>query len=195
MRASFTQRHLLSLFFLILLASGTVLAGPGDRNRDQERDKDNYTFSKIRQNAFGLRFGPTSGLVYTRYIGADQGLDLMLSFRNNGAQISGIYFKQQPLLSSYVTNLTWYGGGGGHIGWTKTYRREYTVIHNPSVPPQPGQEETIIIQRQLGQAAIGLDGVIGMAWNPWKFQSRFAWNPNPSWISSSAVASRASTST
>ena len=104
MRASFTQRHLLSLFFLILLATGTVLAGPGDRNRDRDRDKDNYTFSKIRQNAFGLRFGPTSGLVYTRYIGADQGLDLMLSFRDNGAQISGIYFKQQPLLSGFVTN-------------------------------------------------------------------------------------------
>ena len=78
MRASFTQRHLLSLFFLILLATGTVLAGPGDRNRDRDRDKDNYTFSKIRQNAFGLRFGPTSGLVYTRYIGADQGLDLLV---------------------------------------------------------------------------------------------------------------------
>ncbi len=67
----------------------------------------------------GMRFGPTTALTYKSFVQEDGAIELMLSGRTNGIQLTGLFEKyastELELRGSFFT----YWGVGGHLGYER----------------------------------------------------------------------------
>lgn len=64
----------------------------------------------------GLRLGGTSGITYKKFLVHEQAIEFLISGRNNGVQLTGLYVYHQPMAVSSNENFYFYYGVGGHVG-------------------------------------------------------------------------------
>jgi hypothetical protein len=76
------------------------------------------------ESAVGLRGGVRSGISYRMPMGESNAVEALLSYRS-GIIITGMYQWHKPLSLGEIENLSWYFGGGAHVGfswwWTNAF--------------------------------------------------------------------------
>ena len=72
-------------------------------------------------NAVGFRTGGTSGFCYKTFVNDYKALEGILSFRNNGVQLTALIETYSPANFNINENLFLYYGYGAHVGFLKKY--------------------------------------------------------------------------
>lgn len=74
---------------------------------------------QLYQKSAGIRLGYTSGLTFKNFVTEDEAIEFILSGRNEGIQITGLYEFHQPMEFSFNDKFYLHYGVGGHIGYEK----------------------------------------------------------------------------
>lgn len=102
----------------------------------------------------GVRFGKyTSGFTYKNFLANEQAIELLLSGRKNGIQLTTMYLIHRPMEFSFNENFYVYLGVGGHLG-IETYndlRKTLVAVSPPEFIYEKGSYLTM-----------GVDGLIGI---------------------------------
>ncbi|WP_139793865.1 hypothetical protein [Reichenbachiella faecimaris] len=67
----------------------------------------------------GIRLGGSSGLTFKKFIIDEQAVELIVSNRKNGIQLTILHLLHQPMHVSFNENFFFYYGVGGHVGSEK----------------------------------------------------------------------------
>ena len=97
----------------------------------------------------GLRLGNTSGVTYKNFLTEREAMEIMVSGRNHGIQLTGLYQVYKPL--NLGDDFFLYYGGGAHVGserWPEPY---------DAYPPAPVNPEL-----QHNEFVMGVDGILGV---------------------------------
>ncbi len=82
-------------------------------------------FNKANSQNFtstiGFRLGGSSGLTYKTFIHENKALEGILSFRNDGMQLTALIETYSPANFQIDENIFFYYGYGAHIGYSKKY--------------------------------------------------------------------------
>jgi hypothetical protein len=104
-------------------------------------------------NGIGLRLGGfTSGITY-QHIGASSGgFEGILSFGYRTFLLTGLYEKHESITGS--PGLSWFYGGGGHLGFFQDNGYLYWVR----------RDGRVLYAEQVGETAtvFGIDGILGL---------------------------------
>ncbi|MFZ5430895.1 MAG: hypothetical protein ACOZDD_11740 [Bacteroidota bacterium] len=96
---------------LILIITGSISANAGDK-----------------VHALGLRGGISSGFEYRYYLSSANSVKLLLSTRDRGIQLHGLYEQHANDIFDFSGRLTLVYGGGIHAGY-ESWNRSYYVGH------------------------------------------------------------------
>ena len=99
-----------------------------------------FAKAQTYSNALGLRGGLSSGITLKHSMGESNALEGILSVRDHGFTLTGLYEFQNPL--DDVANLYWYYGFGAHAG---LYDKDASSVGTGVI--------------------IGVDGIIGLEYN------------------------------
>ncbi len=99
-----------------------------------------FTYSQSYSNAIGLRGGLSNGITFKHSMSESNALEGILSVRDYGFTVTGLYEFQKPLAE--VENLYWYYGFGAHLG---LYDEDQSSLNTGLI--------------------LGADGIIGMEYN------------------------------
>ena len=69
------------------------------------------------KHAAGLRLGHTSAVQYKSMLANDEALEVMVSGRNEGLQLTMLYSFHKPLQFAFNENFFLYYGLGAHVGY------------------------------------------------------------------------------
>ena len=115
------------------------------------------------ERSAGVRLGRSGGVTYKRFIHAEEAIELLLSGRNNGLQLTGTYQYHKPLDFNFSDRFYLHYGVGGHFGYEK--RNDYRFIRQFNTPPPPtdpfGQTFEVGPRRQ-SQFTMGIDALVGV---------------------------------
>lgn len=125
------------IFFALLLV-GAIFMANGQQNYEKSA---------------GIRLGSTSGLTFKKFVTENEAIELILSGRNEGTQISAIYLFHQPMEFSFNENFYVHYGLGGHIGYER-FNDIAKILTNVS------GDEFVFEERSF--FAMGIDGNIGI---------------------------------
>ena len=120
------------IVLLFLIISGTSLA--------QE------TYQSI-----GIRIGGGGGITYKYVEDYRSGFEGILSYRDGGIQLTGLYEMYRPIKTDRINNFYFFSGFGAHAGYIRTYE-QFCVQENGSC---------YMYSSQRTNAIVGLDGVVG----------------------------------
>jgi len=67
----------------------------------------------------GARFGATSALTYKKFLVTEEAFETMISGRNEGLQLTGLYVFHVPMELAFSPNFYAYYGAGGHFGYER----------------------------------------------------------------------------
>ena len=104
----------------------------------------------------GLRMGGSSGFTYKKFFNETEAMEILLSGRNKGIQISMLYMENREMDISFSDHLFFYFGAGVHLGLEKGDR--FLRLYQP--PPISDQFD--IIHGEKSFFAIGIDGIAGV---------------------------------
>lgn len=108
------------------------------------------------EHSAGVRLGHTSGLTYKKFLVEEQAIELLLSGRNEGVQLTVNYIKHNQMEFAFDQNFYVYYGVGAHIGMERFDNLEKTIV------PQPdGSLGTFVFEDQ-NYFAMGIDGILGL---------------------------------
>ena len=112
-----------------------------------------FSFSNEFPSELGVRFGQTSAIFYKKYINYTDALRPMLSFRNEGVQLTLLAEFHQPTDIGGVEGFSWYWGVGAHLG----YQRINKCIEGPDFP-----DPVFFDCRERTRLDLGADGLVGI---------------------------------
>jgi hypothetical protein len=76
-------------------------------------------FAQDIERAAGVRLGHTSAITYKKFVTEQEAFELMLSGRNEGMQMTGLYLFHQPLEVGFDKHIFFYYGVGAHVGYER----------------------------------------------------------------------------
>ena len=117
-------------------------------------------YSQNIENEAGIRLGSTSALTYKRLFANLEAVELMLSGRNNGIQLIGLYEKHKPLVTGLGENFYTYYGFGGHIGYLQS---DPLIFRDDTLGPYINGP-ALDIRRQTF-FTLGIDAIIGVEYH------------------------------
>lgn len=103
------------------------------------------------EHAVGYRGGLSRGLTYQFFYQPMQDVKLLLSFRDQGMQLSAMIEQYEPVMTSYQDQFFMYYGAGIHLGYTQN---KYPDDANNYQFPYARHVQT--------RAVAGINGIIGM---------------------------------
>ena len=107
------------------------------------------------KHSAGIRLGNTSGLTYKTFLKGEQALELLLSGRNEGIQLTTTYLTHNQMEFSFNQNFYVYYGIGGHIGIERFQDLGKSII------PGEGGENTFVFDDR-NYFTMGIDGILGL---------------------------------
>jgi len=75
----------------------------------------------------GLRGGVSSGVTGRLWMSEGSAIEAIVGWRNLGLVITGLYEFHKPLQIGEVEGLSWYFGGGVHVGFTGWWAQALTL--------------------------------------------------------------------
>jgi hypothetical protein len=114
--------------------------------------------------AVGLRGGFSSGITYQHFHSQSEDVKLLLSFREGGAQLTGLFEVYTPVMLGYYDQFFVYYGLGVHAGFTRYESRWWNRDNRwergyPSTRPVIGADAIVGIEYRIEQIplTIGFD--------------------------------------
>jgi len=114
-----------------------------------------YANGQSYKYSAGVRLGNTSGLTYKKFLIEEQAIELLLSGRNDGIQLTVSYINHKPLEFSFNPNFYVYYGIGGHIGLERFDNL------NKSIIPDENGGSTFVFD-DVNYFTMGFDGLVGI---------------------------------
>lgn len=105
------------------------------------------------QQSGGVRLGYTSGVTYKKFIAGEESVELLLSGRRNGIQLTTMFVAHQPMEFSFNERFYAYLGIGGHIGVESYNNLRKTIIQVN--PPE-------FVYEDAAYFTMGIDGMVGI---------------------------------
>jgi hypothetical protein len=112
-----------------------------------------FGYSQQYRQSLGVRLGNTSALTLKNFVAEEEAIELMLSGRRSGMQLTTLYEFHHPLEFSFNENFYVYYGIGGHVGFEKYDDLDKTLTNVD--PP-----EFVYDNKQY--FLIGIDGIAGI---------------------------------
>ncbi|MEO9476881.1 MAG: hypothetical protein ABJG41_15160 [Cyclobacteriaceae bacterium] len=110
-------------------------------------------FAQQYDHSGGIRMGYTSGLTYKKFIHKEEAVELFLSGRESGIQLTSIYTFHQPMEVSFNENFYIYYGLGMHAGYEK-YNNLRRVVTSFDPPTYAYEQENYFV--------MGADAILGV---------------------------------
>jgi hypothetical protein len=82
----------------------------------------------IYDRSAGVRLGVTSGFTFKKFFTPDEALEVILSGRREGIQLTTMYQFHQPLELSFNENFYFLYGIGGHVGYENYDNLNKTIV-------------------------------------------------------------------
>ena len=101
----------------------------------------------------GLRLGSSSGVTFKKFVHEEEAIELLLSGRNDGLQLTGIYQFHKPMEWNFTDRVYMNYGVGGHFGYER--KRQLLLFVNPF-------DQNELINRNRHQFTMGIDAVVGL---------------------------------
>ncbi|CAK9067386.1 Uncharacterized protein SCF082_LOCUS34117, partial [Durusdinium trenchii] len=116
-------------------------------------------------NASELTVEAQGGVTFKKFIYEEEAVELLLTGRNRGLQLTGMYQYHRPLEMNFSDRFYLHYGVGGHFGYEK--RNDYRLIGPfngplPPLPPDPFDQNTEIGPRRQSQFTMGVDAIVGV---------------------------------
>lgn len=80
------------------------------------------------QQSGGVRLGHTAGLTFKKFMIEEEALEILVSGRRDGLQLTTIYTFHKPMEFSFNENFFLYYGVGAHVGYERYDRFSKTLI-------------------------------------------------------------------
>lgn len=122
-------------FLSLVLWSGTAMA------------------QSVYQQSAGVRLGHTAALTFKKFMVEEEALEVMLSGRRDGLQLTTIYTFHKPMELSFNENFFLYYGLGAHVGYENYDRFSKTLI--ALEPPE-------FVFRERTFFVMGADALLGI---------------------------------
>ncbi len=107
------------------------------------------------EHSAGVRLGNTAGLTYKKFLIDEQAIEILLSGRNEGLQVTVSYLTHKPLEFSFNSNFYVFYGVGAHIGL------EHFNNLNKSIVPDGNGLNTFVFDNR-NYFTMGIDGTVGI---------------------------------
>ena len=101
----------------------------------------------------GVRLGVTSGMTYKRFVAPGESLELILSGRKEGIQLTTLYEFHEPMELSFNENFYAFYGVGGHLGYENYDNLSKTII---------SQDPAQFMYESKSYFVIGADAIVGI---------------------------------
>lgn len=101
----------------------------------------------------GIRLGQTSAMTFKKFVIDEEALEISLSGRKDGLQMTAMYIFHLPMEFSFNENFYAYYGLGGHFGFEKFSRLDKTLT---SIDPP-----TFVFEDR-SYYTMGADAIIGL---------------------------------
>lgn len=101
----------------------------------------------------GLRLGSSSGVTFKKFVHAEEAIELLLSGRNGGLQLTGLYQFHKPMDWNFSDRIYLNYGVGGHFGYEKRRRNFFFSDPNLGTSFHTGNQH---------EFAMGIDAIIGL---------------------------------
>jgi len=75
----------------------------------------------------GLRGGGSNGITGRYFMSESSGIEAIIGWRNSGLLITGLYEFHKPLQIGEIEGLSWYFGGGLHVGYSAWWTASLTL--------------------------------------------------------------------
>jgi hypothetical protein len=107
--------------------------------------------AQYMKNSVGIRTGISEGFTYQRFVQEDRDIKLLLSFRDNGMQMSFLTSSYESVGGRFRDNIYLYYGLGVHAGFSRNLDLlwHFTGRNNTDASP-------------VTRALAGADGLIGL---------------------------------
>lgn len=127
-----------------------------------------YGNAQEYRNAVGFRGGYSSGICYQGFFNENNAVEVLLSWRDSGMQLTGIFEAYHPVMTDHYDNFFIYYGFGGHFGYTQWYRKQY-------YDTQPNT----FYYKQKASPVMGFDGMFGFEYKLYRVPLSFSMNYKP----------------
>jgi len=124
--------------------------------------------AQYMKNAIGVRGGLSNGITYHRFYQEDRDANFLMSFRDNGIQLTTMMLKMQPLHVPRADQFYLYYGAGLHIGFTRNQSLLWylTLDNNQEAHPTT-------------RPVVGADGMIGVEYRIYSIPLSFSVDYKP----------------
>jgi len=119
-------------------------------------------YAQYYEQAVGLRLGGSGGVTYKKYFTEFNSVELLLSGRNGGIQLTGLSSITKQL--DINENLFLVYGYGAHLGYERLQAPTRGIHVNHSFYPLKGPPETVnnVFVNSRRYFALGFDGTVGL---------------------------------
>jgi len=104
-------------------------------------------------HAAGLRSGDRHGITYKYFLKEQEAIETFLGHYHSGLQSYVLYEWYNPMKLSFLKNLFWYYGAGGHLGYTRHHTEQYYYVN---------ESEILRSDSKKSYFSMGFDGIIGL---------------------------------
>ena len=111
---------------------------------------------QLYDKSAGVRLGYTSGFTFKKFIETDESIEVMLSGRKSGIQITTLYAFNRPMQFSFNENFYVYYGMGGHFGLERHRNLDKELILDG------GGGEPTSQNVEKSYFTIGADAIVGI---------------------------------
>lgn len=101
----------------------------------------------------GVRLGVTSGMTFKKFTANEESIEIILSGRRDGIQLTTLYEFHEPMELSFNENFYAYYGIGGHIGYENYDNLNKTIVSS---------DLTQFIFEDKSYFVVGADAIIGI---------------------------------
>lgn len=126
-------------------------------------------FAQEKVQSIGFRAGGGSGVTYKYIEDFNTGFEGILSYRDNGFQLTGLYEMYKPIKTDRINNFYFFAGFGAHAGYIRT-TTQFCV-----------QDEggCYLYEDKRNSPIIGLDGIVGFEYYFYSIPMAISLDYNP----------------
>jgi hypothetical protein len=132
---------------------------------------------KDKKFDLGLRGGVSNGVTGRLWMSESSSIEAIIGWRNLGLVVSGLYEFHKPLAIGNVEGLSWYFGGGAHIGisgwWTAALTLGIDAIVGVGYDLEPLINFPISVTLDY-KPALSFLGSWGTSWGDLAFSVRYS---------------------
>jgi hypothetical protein len=109
----------------------------------------------------GLRGGYSSGITFEAYLDDFNAFKGLMSWRDKGMQFTGLFEHYKPVFTKRSDHFFVYYGIGGHIGYTRWYKKYYS------------DDQYYTYYENVASPVFGIDGIVGLEFRLYKVPLAF----------------------